>query len=622
MKRKIICWVLLVAVLLPLFSVLPVSAAEEDASWYFHEETGLLYIYGAKSLYRQEYYSRYKWDKEKVKILIVEEGVQEIGTGFFAEHTNLKEVYLPKSLKIVGYNAFACCSSLEEIRIPNQVKTIDVGAFMYCTALQEISLPSDLTSLGKLAFLGCSSLRRISLPDGLTKINEGTFKDCTALESITFPEGMVSIGKAAFCSCSSLQAVSLPASLTTVEKLAFANCIKLRAFTLAPENSSFLLREGALCSPDGKTLIAVPTGHVGTYAIPEGVEIVGDFACAGADLITELEIPSSVKIFRDGAFLLCDRLMTVSLPKNVEAVYSGAFRFIRCVRVENAECSLANGTLLWIDSERKYGWGNAIGVGETCSVYGLPDSSAERYANQFSCTFYDLSEWENRTEIPYEPLPDWALQELPPVEPDESYAPSEPVERPPLPDDYYMKFSDVDKEDWYYSAVLFAVKNGLFNGTSQNTFSPDEPMTRAMLVTVLWRYAGEPEAEGNLFTDVPFNSWYAEAVAWAAANGVVNGVGAGRFDPEGTVTREQLATILYRYSAGQELDVSARTDLTTFPDGGKVSGYASEALSWAVAQGLVTGVKEGDRIYLDPQGSATRAQVAAILMRYIEKVSK
>lgn len=134
-------------------------------------------------------------------------------------------------------------------------------------------------------------------------------------------------------------------------------------------------------------------------------------------------------------------------------------------------------------------------------------------------------------------------------------------------------------------------------------------MTRAMLVTVLWRSAGSPNEGTNGFTDVPADQWYTQAVAWAAQNGIVNGVGSNKFDPDAKITREQLAAVLYRYAGKVGMDVTARADLKLFPDAGSVSAYATDALSWCVANGIVNGTLEHGTAYLDPQGSATRAQV-------------
>ncbi len=162
------------------------------------------------------------------------------------------------------------------------------------------------------------------------------------------------------------------------------------------------------------------------------------------------------------------------------------------------------------------------------------------------------------------------------------------------------------------------VDRGLMNGTGPVTFEPDSTMTRAMLVTVLWRSAGSPNEGTNGFTDVPAGQWYTQAVAWAAQNGIVNGVGNNKFDPDARITREQLAAVLYRYAGKVGMDVTARADLKLFPDAGSVSAYATDALSWCVANGIVNGTLEHGTAYLDPQGSATRAQVATLMSRYLK----
>lgn len=182
-------------------------------------------------------------------------------------------------------------------------------------------------------------------------------------------------------------------------------------------------------------------------------------------------------------------------------------------------------------------------------------------------------------------------------------------------------FTDVVAGTWYYGAAAYAYNNGLFAGMTPTTFAPNAAMTRAMLVSVLWRLAGAPAPKApNTFVDVPDGAWYTDAVTWAAENGVVSGIGGSRFDPSGFVTREQTAEILYNYAHSKGYDVSARADLTAFPDAGSVSGWAEEALSWANAAGLINGTVRDGQTILDPQGSASRAQVAMILMNYVEHV--
>ena len=180
-------------------------------------------------------------------------------------------------------------------------------------------------------------------------------------------------------------------------------------------------------------------------------------------------------------------------------------------------------------------------------------------------------------------------------------------------------FPDVDENDWFYDEVVYVYENGLMNGVENNQFAPNTATNRAMLATILYRLAGEPAVSGDLpFTDVESGTWYTDAVLWAAQNGIVNGLGENTFAPMNTLTREQLVTMLYRYAEAAGYDVSAAADLSGYPDAGKVQPYAQEAMSWAVAEGIVEGM-DGN---LNPAGSATRAQIATILMRFCEGVAK
>lgn len=182
-----------------------------------------------------------------------------------------------------------------------------------------------------------------------------------------------------------------------------------------------------------------------------------------------------------------------------------------------------------------------------------------------------------------------------------------------------LLFTDVRETDWFYDDVVFAYENGLFSGTTATTFSPYAPMTRAMLVTVLYRLEGEPAVTGRSgFSDVMIGSYYEAAVTWAADNGIVNGTSATTFSPSENVTREQMAAILCRYAQYKQYGTSASASLSAFSDASAVSTYAKAPLSWAVAEKLVNGT-DGKLL---PRASATRAQVAAILHRFVENITK
>ncbi|MDR2615461.1 MAG: S-layer homology domain-containing protein, partial [Oscillospiraceae bacterium] len=190
--------------------------------------------------------------------------------------------------------------------------------------------------------------------------------------------------------------------------------------------------------------------------------------------------------------------------------------------------------------------------------------------------------------------------------------------------EWISPFNDIKKGEWYYKAARYTYSNDLITGVTDTTFAPQSNLTRAMLVTILYRSASvggdvhiAPPSSGASFADVPANQWYSDAIAWASANGIVNGVGDNCFAPDENVTREQFAAILYNYAKYKKQNVTATTNLAAFTDAGEISGWALDALKWANATGLITGRTSTT---LAPQGTATRAEAATLLKRYMENV--
>ncbi len=182
-----------------------------------------------------------------------------------------------------------------------------------------------------------------------------------------------------------------------------------------------------------------------------------------------------------------------------------------------------------------------------------------------------------------------------------------------------LPFTDVARDQWFHAAVAFVYEKGYFSGTSETTFEPNTSMNRAMVATVLHRVAGSERVDASeVFTDVPAGQWYSLGVAWANAKGIVNGMGGGLYAPNDAVTREQLVTMLYRFEKDyRQVAVPATGSLDGFPDGNSVSSWAHDAMGWAVGAGLIQGRNTG---YLDPSGTATRAEVATILQRFSSRL--
>ena len=238
------------------------------------------------------------------------------------------------------------------------------------------------------------------------------------------------------------------------------------------------------------------------------------------------------------------------------------------------------------------GWFNAYSGGVQVKQIGATETGEK--------TFY--ARWQKNVLPP------------PPITPGTPSAPVTPA-RPAAP--VGLPFADVSGSDWFYNDVRYVYEKGIMDGTGIDRFSPNAPLTRAMIVTILYRMAGSPSVSGSSdFTDVAAGKWFAKAVAWAAANGIVNGYGSGLFGPNDPVTREQLAAILYRYAVyGGMTAVTLEENLGSFADTAQLSAYAIQAMNWAVGQGLINGSGSN----LVPKAQATRAQVAAIIHRYLER---
>lgn len=207
--------------------------------------------------------------------------------------------------------------------------------------------------------------------------------------------------------------------------------------------------------------------------------------------------------------------------------------------------------------------------------------------------------------------PEPTTQPEPTVKPEPTTQPEAPAESTKPSID---SFSDVSPDDWFYDAGTFVIEQGLFSGISETEFAPNDNMSRAMLVTVLFRMADQPQSGEPGFADVSKDEWYAGAVSWASENGIVSGSGNNEFAPNREITREETAVILYKFAKSQGIDVSASSDLSTFADDNEISDWAGEAMHWAISTGLISGKGNG---IIDPKGKATRAENAVILQRFI-----
>ena len=546
----------------------------------------------------------------------IPESVTRIGWGAFYGCTGLTSITIPESVTSISNYVFPGCSALKGIWVDanNPYYSNDAAGVLFNKSKTELicapgriigkyTIPEGVTCIGEYAFSGCTGLTDITIPESVKSIGEGAFHGCTGLTSVTIPDGVTTIGEeiryeglvmwggyqpfhrgdsctgGAFSDCTGLTSITIPESVTSIDDYTFIGCKNLSAVCFAGNSPTIGLDVFTLFDNQTQPKFSIP-GESICYIIP-GLSIYYIVGREGWTSPTWNGYPTATW---DGVNIphIHSYQVVVTAPTCTEKGFT----------THTCECGDS-----YIDT-----YIDALGHDFGDWAQMKAPTCTEKGEEKRTCSRCEVPE---AREIPalgheYENGVCVRCGEKAPNA-------QKPVE-----------FADVPKNAWYVGAVEYAVQNGLMNGVGGDQFNPEGSMTRAMLVTVLWRFEGEPEAGKNTFSDVPNGQWYTDAVAWAAANGVVNGVGNNRFDPEGKITREQMATILYRYAEKKGIDTGKRAELGAFPDAKQVSAYAKDPVQWAVAEKIING-SDGKLL---PQGDATRAQVATILMRFIENIVK
>lgn len=414
----------------------------------------------------------------------------------------------------------------------------------------------------------------VTVPSSVRSIGDQAFASCTLLKSVRVEEGATSLGKNAFEYCYSLENVSLPSTLTSIEDYTFSTCLALRAITIP----SGVSRIGSHAFFKCKNLVSV--------TMPDRITTIGDYTFSECTSLQSITLPASLSNISTALFNGCTALNHVEVSGSVESVGKSAFG--NCITLE--KLILPEG----VERISEHAFDNC----RSLKILSLPKTinsiSTDSFYGCDNVTFYVINGsyaqvFASANRIPFvsgtlDPSPDY----------------------PETP------FLDV-KDHWAKSSIEWAYAKGYFKGTSPTKFSPDSPVNRGMLVTVLYRMEGSPTVGTSNFTDVKANDYFASAVAWAQRTGVVNGMGNNTFKPYNNITREQLATMLYRYARYKQMNTSAQGNLSKFKDVSDISDYAGSAISWAVGSGIINGITS---VKLSPKGTATRAQSAVMLQKF------
>ena len=570
--------------------------------------------------------------------------------------------------------------------IAEGVTSISWYAFYNCRSLTSVTIPNSVTSIGEYAFYDCTSLTSVTIPDSVTSICEYAFQGCTSLTSVTIPDSVTRIGAWAFESCTSLTSVTIPDSVTRIGSYAFRDCASLTGIWVAEGNSHYSSDvSGVLFNKDKTTLVQCP-GAFAAYTIPNSVTIIGDSAFSHCKSLTSVAIPDSVTIIEGGAFSDCDNLTDVyytgteiAWNKIKISDYNDALKnatihyFSEWTREKEPTCTEPGSetsvcpeagcgktftreipalghswdegkvtkpateaedgvktftctrcgetkteTIPKLAHEHSY---KAVVTAPTCTEKGYTTHTCS-CGHSYVDTYTDAlgHAWDGGTVTKQPTATETGVRTYTCTRCHETKTESIPA----VSVDVTEMFTDVTK-NWAYPGIQYCVTHGIMGGMGDGTFAPTGTTTRAQIVQILYNLEGTPAVSGTTpFTDLTAN-WYKPAILWAYQNNVVAGTSPTTFDPEGAVTREQIAVILteYMFNVLKMNRTWTPADLSTFPDGAQVSGWAKEAMQDAVALGLINGTKAPDGlVYLDPQGSAARQQVATILMNFCQNVKK
>ena len=596
------------------------------------------------------------------------DGLQSLGRGAFDSCTSLTNTTLPAAITAVPGKCFADCTKLLNVKYAGTVTAIGDLAFESCKSLVTAPIPATVTELGASAFNGCVALTDVTLPAGVTAIPDGCFQGCTALADMKLPGTVTRVGHNAFTGCTALGDVRCYGAPPTVEPAGAAEHSFEPAIVTIHYNPDPVY--GWTFDADGKWQgytvsskgACLHTGYGTTEnTVPATCGEAGrvDTICSNCgEVISTKEIPATGEHTWDNGTVtteptenepgvrtftcaVCGATKTAPIP----ATGAHDYQFTRTV----APTCTADGYDLYTCSgcgatEKRnskpalgHKWDSgkvtteptetAPGVRTyTCTVCG------EVKTEVIPATGAHTHKWDagKVTTAPTATTPGvrtytcticgQTKEEVIPPTGGSTVCPGGPS----CPS---YGFRDVaGPADWSHEGIDYCVRRSLMVGTGVGTFSPNAVCSRAQIVQILYNLSGDTADYGNYylpFTDVAPGDWFYEAVAWAYANDIVAGTSATTFAPNVDITREQMTVILYGYTAKYApAFTGGGTSLGQFPDAGSVANWAYAAMNWAVGNGLISGIESYGVTYLTPQGSATRAQASAIIMRYCQLIGQ
>lgn len=589
------------------------------------------------------------------------DGLQALGRGAFDACASLSGMTLPAAITAVPDKCFNDCTKLLTVNYKGEVTAIGERAFEGCKSLTKAPIPAAVTALGNSAFNGCIALTDVTLPAGVTAVPDACFQDCTALADMKLPGTVTSVGHNAFTGCKALKDVRCYGAPPTVQPGGAAehsfepgivtihyNPDPVYGWTLDTDGTwqgykvsskGACLHTGygttkntvpATCGADGR--IDTVCSNCGDVIATEVIPATGAHTWDNGTVTTEpTETTPGVRTF---TCAVCSQTKTEVIP----ATGAHTFVFTKNVAPSCTEAGYDLYTCRDCGATEKRNVKPALGHKWDSGTVTTEPTETDPGTMTYTCTVCGAT----KTEV------------IPATGPhthvwDEGTVTVAPTETTPGVRTYTctvcgqtrteiipatgsavcpggaacpsFRFRDVPApSNWAHEGIDYCVRHGLMSGFDATTFSPDTVSTRAQIVMILYNLSGDTTDYSKYyvpFTDVRPSTWYYNAVAWGYDKDIVAGMSTTTFAPDGLITREQMAVLLYGYTEKYApAYLGGAASLNGFPDAASVSNWAYAAMSWAVGNGLISGIASNGADYLAPSGGATRAQIAAIMMRY------
>ena len=580
----------------------------------------------------------------KLTGLSIPKGVTGIGD-FGLAGNGLTAVTLPDGLQSLGRGAFDSCASLTNTTLPAAITAVPGKCFADCTKLLNVKYAGTVTAIGDLAFESCKALTAAPIPETVTEIGASAFTGCTALTDVTIPAGVSTIPEDCFRGCTALADMKLPGTVTHVGYNAFTGCTALKdvrcygaAPAVEPGNSEAHSFEPATVTIHYNPAMNWTLDADGKW---QGYTVSDKGACTHTDYgTTERTVPATCgKAGRVDT--ICDNcgevVSTRELPPTGAHVWGNGVVTTAPTEttpgVRTFTCSGCDQTRTeTIPATGAHDYQFTKTVAPTCTDggYDLYTCSGCGATERRNLTDAAGHKWDGGTvtTAPTETTPgvrtftctvcgQTRTEAIP------ATGASTCTGGPSCPS--YGLHDVAGPGYWAHEGIDYCVRNRLMSGVGAGTFSPDTACTRAQIVKILYNRSGNQTDYSYYylpFTDVAPGAWYYNAVAWAYYNDVTSGTSATMFTPNAAITRQQLVTFLYRYTVKYAPEFTGNAaPISAFPDAGSVANRAYAAMSWAVGNGLIQGNAHDNGLdYLDPNGSATRAQTATIIMRYCQLI--